>query len=111
MPEAGILESNQLFKYRPAAEAFLSSQPTVLSTMPSLARPGQTLETSTVFPLADNYSGGTKPPPTPAAEAYNHPATCSHTECLHFRQVIKRSNYNASTSLAITRSTNLLGLE
>ena len=111
IPERTITETEPSFPYRPAAEAFLESQPTSLTSVPSYSRPGQTLETSKVFPLVTNYSGGARPPPTPAESARTHTTTCSHVECLHFRQVIKRANYNATTSLASTRVNNLLVLD
>ena len=102
IPELAIVESNS-FKRKPAAEAYLTSQPTIIRGWPSLARPGKTLEISSVLPLVKNYSGGARPPPTPAVDAHTHSATCSHTECVSFRQAVKRGNYNATNSLATAR--------
>ena len=103
IPELAITEGKNLFTNRPSAEAFLTSQPTTIRGWPSYTRPGKTLETATTFPLVENYSGGARPPPTPAVHAHTHSPTCSHAECLSFRQVVKRGNYNATNSLATAR--------
>ena len=108
IPESIITETRNIFQSKPAAEAFLTSQPTVIRGWPSYARPGKTIETSNVFPLVTNYSGGAQPPPTQAVDAHTQSVTCSHTECVQFRRVVKRSNYNATTSLATARPADLI---
>lgn len=111
IPELAITEGKQHFSNRPSAEAFLTSQPTTIRGWPSYARPGKTLETATTFPLVENYSGGARPPPTPAVDAHTHSPTCSHKECVSFRRVVKRSNYNATNSLATARVADPLILD
>ena len=111
IPETAIVDESRWFRYRPAAEAFLTSQPTTLSTMPSLVRPGETLETSSIFPLVENYSGGARPPPTPMESAHTHSATCSHADCVTFRRAAKRINYTATTSLASARVGDFMVLD
>lgn len=109
VPELAITEGEKpdylpdILTSRPSAEAFLTSQPATIRGWPSLVRPGKTLETASTFPLVENYSGGARPPPTPAVNAHTHSPTCSHAECLSFRQVVKRGNYNATNSLATAR--------
>ena len=111
VPESAMVAENQWFKYKPAAEAFLTAQPATLLKMPSNVRQGESFESSSVFPLVDNYSGRAKPPPIPADLADIHSAPCPHAECMEFRRVVKRSNYLATTSLASARVADLLVLE
>ena len=110
-PESAILEENQWFDYRPAAEAFLTSQPATLLKKPSSLRRGEHFESSAVFPLVDNYSGGAKPPPTPTGVAHAHTAVCPHAECMQFRRVVKRNNFLATTNLASARVADMMALE
>ena len=111
IPESALTERSGNFRNKPAAEAFLTSQPTTIRGWPSYARPGKTLETSSTFPLVSNYSGGARPPPTPAVNAHTHSVTCSHTDCVSFRRAVKRGNYNATNSLATARIADPLTLD
>ena len=111
VPEAALTSDNQWFRHKPAAEAFLTAQPATLLKMPSTVRRGNHFESSAVFPLVDNYSGGAKPPPIPTEIAHAHSATCPHAECMLFRRVIKRNNYLATCGLASARVAELISLE
>ena len=111
IPETTLLTNDQLFPRRPAAEAFLTSQPATLLKMPSNVRRGEHFESSSVFPLVNNYSVGASPPPIPTELAHMHSATCPHAECYEFRRIVKRNNYLATTSLASARVSDLLVIE
>lgn len=111
IPETALLNENQWFRSKPAAEAFLTSQPATLLKMPSSVRRGDHFESSSIFPLVDNYSGGANPPPIPTELAHAHSATCPHVECMQFRRAVKRNNYLATTSLASARVADLMVIE